>query len=295
MMDLGRQMASWWFVALLAVGSGLATPPLAAAQAVSPSERDALVRLYVEKGGRAEDIEPLIRRADDAAAKTLPAAPLTNKIREGIAKGYDAKRIDAVIQQIVVQLEAAERLLRELEPAAAGAERDASLTLLAESLGSGVTSDEVRELVRQARAPGGPVGPVSPERLSGAAKGLSFIKEAKLPVADGTSVMAEALRHGFRPPDLLDLGRAIKLRQDDYREGRASLRAVRDAIVRGDRPDQLFRDNRGETATRPAPARPDAPAQRPERPEPPPQRPERPQQPERPQPPERSTRPGGRN
>jgi len=290
MMDLGRKMASWWFVALLAVSSSLATPPLAAAQAVSPPERDALVRLYVEKGGRAEDVELVIRRADDAAAKTLPVAPLTNKIREGIAKGYDAKRIDMVIQQMVAQFEGADRLLRELEPAAAGAERDVSLTLLVESIGSGVTADEVRELLRQARSPG---GPVSPERLSGAAKGLSFIKEAKLPVADATAVMAEALRQGFRPVDMLDLGRAIKLRQNDYREGRASLRAVRDAIARGDRPDQLFRDGRGETATRPAPERPETPAQRPERPtrpEPPPQRPERPQPPERPT---RPDRPGG--
>ena len=99
--------------------------------------------------------------------------------------------------------------------------------------------------------------------------------------------MAEAMRQGFRSQEILDLGREIKRREADYRAGRASLRALRDAIARGDRPEQLFRDARVETTARPAAARPDAtrpdaPVERPvARPETP-QRPEQPVRPERP-------------
>ena len=77
-------------MALLLIGlSCLAAPDLCAAQSVSASEREALVRLRTDRGGRAEEVDALIRLADDAAAKGLPAAPLTNKIHEGLAKGVD--------------------------------------------------------------------------------------------------------------------------------------------------------------------------------------------------------------
>jgi hypothetical protein len=220
---------------------------------------------------------------------------LTNKIREGLAKGHDPKRIELVIQQMVMHLETADQLMRDFGPASGSEGRDASLTLLAESLGSGVTPDEIRGLVQMAvpARPGGTTsGPgdrVPADRLSGAAKGLSFIKEAKLPVAEGTAVMAEAVRQGYRSHEMLDLGRGIKLRERDYREGRASLRSLRDAIARGDRPEQLFRDSRPETVTRPAATRPEAPVTRPERPS----RPETPQRPEQPERPTRPERPGG--
>ncbi|HEY5550979.1 MAG TPA: hypothetical protein VIK52_03765, partial [Opitutaceae bacterium] len=124
--------------------------------------------------------------------------------------------------------------------------------------------------------------PVSPEGLAGAAKGLSFIKEGRLPVAEGTAVMAEAVRQGFRSHEMLDLGREIKRRERDYREGRANLLAVRDAIARGSRLDQLFRDSRAGIVDRPAATRPEPTATRPE----PVTRPERPQPPERPARPE---------
>jgi hypothetical protein len=244
--------------------------PGAAAQSVSASEREALARI-----------------ADEAAAKGLPSAPLTNKIREGIAKGADARRIEQVVRQMAAQLETSDRLLRELDPMAAGPAREVSVTLLAESLNSGITANDIRELRRQTQAADRPAA--SGESIASAAKGLAHIREAKLPVSDGTGVMATAVRHGFRPYEVLDLGREIKRRERDFIAGRATLNAVRDAIVRGDRPEQLFRD-RPEPVERPAatrPATPERPArpERPERPETPetPQRPERPERPARPQ------------
>jgi hypothetical protein len=258
----------WWLsgrkliaLALVAAASVVA-PGVCAAQSVSPAERESLDRVVAE-----------------TAALGLPAASLANKIQEGIAKGAAATRIEAVIRQMAGNLQIADQLMRETEPATSPA-RDASLTLLAESLGSGVTPDEVRQLHQAARA-AGPMA-VSAESLASAAKGLAFIKDAQLPIADATAVIAETLKRGFRAHEILDVGREVRRRERDYRTGRASLRALRDAIARGDRPDQLFRDSRAETVARPAATRPetqvDRPAARPETPQRPVQvvRPERP-------------------
>ena len=292
-------MASWWSgrvvqrvaAMLLVVAAGAVIPGTAAAQAMSPSEREALARLRVSQGGRAEEVDPLVRHADEAAKKGLPVGPLTNKIREGLAKGAAPNRIEVVVRQMALDLETADRLLRELQPTTAASGRETPVLLLAEALGGGVTPEEVDVLHRQAQSPDQP--PMSADGLGSAAKGLSLIKGAGLPIAEGTAVMAEAMRQGFRPPEMLDLGREIKRREHDFREGRASLLALREAIMRGERPDRLFHDARPAIIERPDPTRPDHAVTRPEptdiRPEPT-DRPERPQGRDRPAPPER---PGG--
>ncbi len=292
-------MASWWSgrvvqrvaAMLLVVAAGAVIPGTAAAQAMSPSEREALARLRVSQGGRAEEVDPLVRHADEAAKKGLPVGPLTNKIREGLAKGAAPNRIEVVVRQMALDLETADRLLRELQPTTAASGRETPVLLLAEALGGGVTPEEVDVLHRQAQSPDQP--PMSADGLGSAAKGLSLIIGAGLPITEGTAVMAEAMRQGFRPPEMLDLGREIKRREHDFREGRASLLALREAIVRGERPDRLFHDARPAIIERPDPTRPDHAVTRPEptdiRPEPT-DRPERPQGRDRPAPPER---PGG--
>lgn len=254
----------------------LGLAPELRAQSVSASEREALGRI-----------------ADEAAAKGLPSAPLTSKIQEGIAKGANATRIEQVVRQMAAHLETSDQLLRELDPSVTGAAREAAVTLLAESLGSGVTPSDVRELRRQSQANGKPQ--VSGETVASAARGLSYISAAKLPVSEGTSVVAEAVRQGFRPHEVQDLGLEIKRRERDFIAGRSTLREVRDAIARGDRPEQIFRGSRAERVERPAATRPATP-ERPERPARPerPERPERPDAPQRPERPERPERPAGR-
>lgn len=278
-------MELWWFgrmrarhVRFVTIGAFVALglvsmPESVGAQSVAASERDALVRLRVERGGRADDIDPLIRLANDAGAKGLPMQPLTSKIREGISKGHAPAQIEAVVRQIAVHLETASGLIRE-QPAS-GPERDAAVTILADALGSGVTPEEFGALQRQSQVPGKP--PASADGLAGAAKGLSLIKESRLPAADGTAVMAEALRQNYRSNEMVDLGREIKRREREYREGRASLLALRDAIARGTRRERLFRDGRP-TVERPAATRPDATGTTRDRAQPPdrPSRPERP-------------------
>jgi len=196
----------------------------------------------------------LLRQAEAAAARGLPVAPLRNKIREGFAKGRDPKQIEAALNQIASSLEAADRIVREMEPGAAAAARESAVTLMADALLSGVTADEIRELQRQTQVPA-----LSSQELAGAAKGLSFIKDARLPVNEGTAVMAEAVRQKFRSYEMLDIGREIKRREADYRTGRATLQSLREAIARGTRPETLLRDSRAAAPERPAASRPGAP------------------------------------
>lgn len=224
--------------------------------------------------GSSADRDALLRVASELSAKGVPLAPLVNKVHEGLAKGAAPRRIEAVVRQMAVHLETADRLLSETDPSAARPE--AAVTLLAEAFGGGVTVDETRELNRQSSVSGNPA--VSTDMLASAAKGVAFIKEARLPATDGIAVMAEGVRKGFRSHQLLDLGREVKRRESDFRTGRATLRALRDAIARGERPEQLFRDTRTETVERPAATRPESTVV-PQRPEPT-QRPERPQRPE---------------
>jgi hypothetical protein len=261
----------------------LGVPARSTAQGLSAAEREALIQLYADRGGPADDIDALLGPVDEAGTKGLPVTPLTSKIREGLAKGVPPARIIPVVRQLVTHLESADILVREVQPDSDPIGREGAVTLLAESIGGGVTPEEVRAIVRQAEQDGGVQ--LSPEALASAAKSLSFIKEASLSADDGTTVVVEAARRGYRNEEMLDLGREVKRRERDFHDGRATLRELRDAIARGDRVDQLFRTRPDEVprppATRPeTPVRPEAP----ERPQPVerPQRPERPQTPQRP-------------
>jgi hypothetical protein len=260
---------------LLALALAAAAVPCAA-QALTPAEREAIARMRVDRGGRAEDVAGLVRTLDAAAARGLPTEPLASKVREGLAKGYDPGRIEPVILRMAADLDTAGALLRERGEAAPAART--AVVLLADALGGGVTPDEVRTLGRLALRPGETA--LSPDLLAGAARGLSFIKEARLPAGDGASVMAESVRQGYRQHEMLDLAREIKRRATAYREDRALLRALRESIARGERSERLFRDVRPDPVERPAVERQPA-SDRPERPQAP-ERPQRPDVPERP-------------
>lgn len=262
-------------VAALAFAAAVMTAP-ALAQGVAAEDREAILRLAAGRGVTADGASALLRPVEEAGAKGLPVAPLANKVREGLAKGVDPKRIDTVVRQMVGHLGTADALIRELNLAASPVP-DEPITLLADALAAGVSTDEVRELRRQAQPAAST--PLPSDSLAGAAKGLSLIKSASLPGADGTAVMAEAVRHGYRSHEMLEVGRQVKRREREYREGNASLRALREAIARGERPEQIFTATRA-AAERPAATRPETTTERPTRPvRPEPVRPERPQRP----------------
>lgn len=69
------------------------------------------------------------------------------------------------------------------------------------------------------------------------------MKEGRIPSKDGTALVGEGIKQGYRPSELLDLSREVKRRGSDFEEGRASLKALREQVSRGERSDRLFKDD----------------------------------------------------
>jgi hypothetical protein len=128
-----------------------------------------------------------------------------------------------------------------------GAARTRTLDVLAEAFARGLTPDEARELERQARQG---TGRLSAEAFAAGAKGLAVLKEAGIAVKEGVPLMSEAIQHGFRSAELVDLSRELKRRGTDIQSGKVRLQSVREAIARGERPEQLFSDERGDRGGR---------------------------------------------
>ena len=234
-------------LALLAlrVSAGYAEP-------FAAQDREDIVRLRVARGGSAQDVAGLLDQAGKAADRGLPAELLANKIKEGLAKGVEPTRIEPVLGRLIGHLDSAQEVLkgagsREVAEVT-GVARTRTLDLLAEAFARGLSPDEARELERQTRQVG--AAKLSAEALAAGAKGLAVMKEAGIPVKEGLPVVSEAIQRGFRAGELVDLSRELKRRGSDIQSGKVRLQTVRDAIARGDRPDQLFADDRGDRGGR---------------------------------------------
>jgi hypothetical protein len=61
-------------------------------------------------------------------------------------------------------------------------------------------------------------------------------------------LVGEGIKQGYRASEILDLRREVKRRGSDFEEGRASLKALREQVRRGEQSGQLFKDeNRSES------------------------------------------------
>ena len=69
--------------------------------------------------------------------------------------------------------------------------------------------------------------------LAAGAKGLAVMKEGRIPSKDGTALVGEGMKQGYRASELLDLSREVKRRGSDFEEGRASLKALREQVLLG--------------------------------------------------------------
>ncbi len=231
-------------LACLVVGAGLWLDGAETAfgQSILPPDLDDIARLSAAQGRSAEEIKPLIELANKAGERGLPPGPLVNKIKEGLAKGIEPARIEPVLREMAGRLETAQEILKELSGRglvdAGSGGRQRAVEVLAEALARGVVPDEVREIGRLARE--GRLR-LTQEALASGAKSLAVMKEGGVPSREGLSLVTEALRQGFRPSELVDLSRELKRRG---REGGLPLQAVQEAVKRGDRPDQIFREDR---------------------------------------------------
>ena len=227
---------------LLCLALGLPAVP-AVAESLSTQDREAINRLSMVRGHSAEEVNQLIEQVSRAGERGLPTEPLANKVKEGLAKGVEPRRIDPVLKQMVGNFESAREVLQDSVTKGMvdqdQGNRQRAMESLAEAFSRGATVDEVRDLARSGHQQG---QRMSPDMLGSGAKSLAVIKEAMIPSKDGAAVVAEGMRQGFRSSELADLAREIKRHGQDFREGRVTTESIRDQISRGERSDRLFRD-----------------------------------------------------
>lgn len=210
------------------------------AESLSDQDRAEINRLRAAQGHSPDDVKPLLEQVNKAGERGLPVESLANKVKEGLAKGIDPKRIDPVLRQMTSRLESAHEVLEEAKGRGiAEGNRQRALETMAEALARGATADEVRELSRLSQEGR---HKATQEELAAGAKSLAVMKEAKISSNDGTALVGEGIKQGYRSSDLLDLGREVKRRGSDFQEGRASLKALREQVRRGERGDRLFKD-----------------------------------------------------
>lgn len=223
-------------VALLLAAAPVTAEPL------SGQDREAITRLGSAQGHSANELDPLLEQVIKAGERGIPTAPLVNKVKEGLAKGIEPKRIDPVIRQMTSRFDSAREVLEEAK--SRGVEegnRQRAVETLAEAFARGATKDEVRDLVRHSQEG---KHKTTQDVLAAGAKGLAVMKEGAISSQDGTALVGEGIRQGYRASELLDLGREVKRRGSDFQEGRANLQHLREQVSRGERSDRLFREDR---------------------------------------------------
>lgn len=212
----------------------------AQAESISDQDRAEINRLRAAQGHSADALKPLLEQINQAGERGLPVESLANKVKEGLAKGIEPKRIDPVLRQMTSRLESAHEVLQEAKGRGiADGNRQRALETMAEAFARGATVDEVRELSRLSQEGR---HKATQEDLAAGAKSLATMKEGKISSNDGTALVGEGMKQGYRSSDLLDLGREVKRRGSDFQEGRANLKAIREQVRRGERSDRLFKD-----------------------------------------------------
>ncbi len=224
---------------VLIVMAAVAAPQVWA-EPITAQDRDAITRLGSSQGRSESEITPLLDHVSKAGERGLPTESLLNKVREGLAKGVEPKRIDPVLRQMTSRLESAHEVLQEA--GSRGMEegnRQRAIETMAEALSRGATADEVRELSRLSQDGR---HKSTQEELAAGAKSLAVMKEGRVPSKDGAALVGEGMKQGYRASELLDLSREVKRRGSDFEEGRASLNTLREQVSRGERGDRLFKD-----------------------------------------------------
>lgn len=227
-----------WVLLLLV---GLCCFPVAIWAAPLPQhDVNEISRLGESRGLSKEQVNRLIEHASQAGDRGLPSRTILNKIKEGLAKGVPPARVAPVLKDMVGKLEKAREVLGDLVGSGKGRNhgRQHAMEVLAEALGRGVKPDDVRAI---GQSSGQGKGKLTRESLAFGAKGLALTKEAGLSGKDGISLVGEAVRQGYRPNEILDLGREIKKRGREFREDRSRIRSLKKAIERGERSDKIFR------------------------------------------------------
>lgn len=214
----------------------------AMAEPLSNQDREAISRLGSTQGHSPDELNPLLEQVSQAGERGIPTTPLVNKVKEGLAKGISPKRIDPVIRQMTSRFESAHEVLEEARSrGVTEGNKQRAMNTMAEAFTRGATKDEVRELIRHSQEG---KHKTTQDVLAAGAKGLAVMKEGAISSTEGTALVGEGIRQGYRASELLDLSREVKRRGSDFQEGRESLQHLREQVRRGERSDRLFREDR---------------------------------------------------
>jgi hypothetical protein len=211
-----------------------------------------LERLRSIHGRSQEEIAPLLAIVREAGARGLPQELLANKVKEGLAKGIEPARIERVVRAMATRLEAAHGLLTELSITADMRDPRSrrSLQVLSDVLGRRVSADDVRAIDRIARQGG---RPLDAERLAYGARLLAMLKDTGV---DGTRLVGEGLRQGYRPGELIHLGRELRHNRE-LSANPARLEQLQRDIEGGRRMDDVLQELRQDRREAGLPDRPE--------------------------------------
>jgi len=197
-----------------------------------------LVRQSVARGVPGHDVARLLYVVAEASRQGLPAAPVLDKVKEGVAKRVPPERIASVASRIRVELATSRDLIRRAEQEGVRVEaaeaRGPAVEAVADALGRGVPPTEVEALARHV-AHSGPHQATMSRLESGAQVTADLISMGVSPRAASETV-ATGLARGWSQRDLERLRERLaqELRRGESPEEGAQ--RVREQI-RSERPD----------------------------------------------------------
>jgi hypothetical protein len=153
-----------------------------------PMER--LQKAFTAAGISSSETAVLTAVIDDADAKGLPLEPLIEKIEEGIVKGVSTPTIVAAVRRQMEALEYVKTLLPTVNSIAGAQE---SWIIIADSLGQGLSRDELRNFLAQA-----PESPVP--MLAIAVENLSLLQQIGIEPDDTLAILKTGLGHKSLDP-----------------------------------------------------------------------------------------------
>lgn len=152
-------------------------------------------------GGRvqAPDLVHLLDVVTQAKRQELPAGPVLDKVKEGLAKRVPPDRIASVASRLSGTLATSRDLVRRAERdglrVAAAAERERAIEAVADALGRGVPPKAIEELSRQIA--GAPRERATMSRLEVGAQVTADLVAMRVSLRDAAETVGTALAQGF--------------------------------------------------------------------------------------------------
>ena len=172
---------------------------------VGVAERDVadVIRQGAVRGVPASELIRLLDVVGQTKRRGLPASPVADKIKEGLAKGVPPERIESVASRIGGDLASARDIVRRAEQAGvrvgAPADRERAVEAVADVLGRGVPPDDVESLAHRM---GGSSRAATMSRLQAGAQVTGDLVSMGVSPRAASDTVGAALAQGMDQRDL---------------------------------------------------------------------------------------------